>query len=104
MAKKLFVGSLPYSITEDEMRQFFSEAGEVSSVTIVTDKMTGRSRGFGFVEMANDDHAAKAIETLNGKAMGGRTITVSEARPMGSGPRRDNGGGGYGGGGRRNEW
>ncbi len=113
MGKKLYVGGLPYSTTEDALKDAFSQAGTVSSATIIMDKMTGRSKGFGFVEMTNDEDANKAIEMFNGKEFEGRTLTVNEARPMEARPpRRDfnrsggNGGGGYGGngGGRRNSW
>ncbi|MBI2612650.1 RNA-binding protein [Candidatus Kaiserbacteria bacterium] len=101
MAKKLYVGGLPYSTTEDQLRDAFAQAGDVSSAVVIMDKMSGRSKGFGFVEFQNDDDATKAIDMWNGKDFGGRTLTVNEARPME--PRRDfrgggNGGGGYGGG------
>ncbi len=79
--KKLYVGSLPYSITEDELRDLFSQFGEIESVRIITDKFTGQSKGFGFVEMANPDDAAKAVEGMNGKQLGGRTLIVNDARP-----------------------
>ena len=82
MAKKLFVGNLPYSISEDEVKAFFSEVGTVDSVKIITDQYSGRSKGFGFVEMANDEEADKAIETLNGKELQERALIVNEARPM----------------------
>ncbi len=82
MAKKLYVGGLPYSTTEDELRDAFSAAGTVESASIITDRMTGRSKGFGFVEMASDEDAQKAIELMNGKDFGGRTLSVDEARPM----------------------
>ncbi len=81
MARKLFIGGLPYRTTNDELRDAFAKAGEVASASIVTDRETGRSRGFGFVEMANDADADTAIEMWNGKELGGRTLTVSEARP-----------------------
>ncbi|MBP9710798.1 MAG: RNA-binding protein [Candidatus Pacebacteria bacterium] len=81
MARKLFIGGLPYRTTNDELRDAFAKAGEVASASIVTDRETGRSRGFGFVEMANDADADTAIEMWNGKEFGGRTLTVSEARP-----------------------
>jgi len=97
MAKKLYVGGLPYSTTDQELREAFAQAGDVSSVAIIMDKMSGRSKGFGFVEFANDDDAVKAIDLWNGKDFGGRTLTVNEARPME--PRRDNRGSGGGGGG-----
>ena len=102
MAKKLYVGGLPYATTEDELRDAFSQAGSVASATIIMDRMSGRSKGFGFVEMSTDDDAQKAIDLWNGKDFGGRTLTVNEARPMeprqnGGGFRGGNGGGGYGG-------
>ena len=98
MAKKLYVGGLPYSTTNDELKDVFSKAGEVSSATVIIDKMSGRSRGFGFVEMANDADADKAIEMFNEKELGGRKIMVNEARPMEDRPKREGGfGGGRGG-------
>ena len=107
MAKKLYVGGLPYSTTDAELKDAFAQAGSVASAVIIMDKMSGRSKGFGFVEMSSDEEAQKAIETMNGKDFGGRTLTVNEARPMEERPRRDfRGGGGssdrggYGGGGR----
>lgn len=81
MGKKLFVGNVPYQITEDRLKEIFSEAGEVESVAIITDKMTGRPRGFVFVEMANEEGAQKAIETLDGREVDGREINVNEAKP-----------------------
>jgi RNA recognition motif-containing protein len=81
MARKLFVGGLPYRTTNDELRDAFAKAGEVASASIVTDRETGRSRGFGFVEMAQDGDADSAIEMWNGKEFDGRTLTVSDARP-----------------------
>ena len=81
MALKLFVGGLPYRTTGDELRDAFAQAGEVATASIVTDRETGRSRGFGFVEMANDADAQGAIAMWNGKDFGGRMLTVSEARP-----------------------
>jgi len=96
MAKKLYVGGLPYSTTEDQLRDAFAQAGAVSSAVIIMDKMSGRSKGFGFVEFAADDDAMKAIDLWNGKDFDGRTLTVNEARPME--PRRDFRGGGNGGG------
>jgi len=87
MAKKLYVGGLSYDTTEETLKEFFSQAGTVESATIITDKMSGRSKGFGFVEMSNEDEARKAIETLNGKELDGRTITVAEARPQEFRPR-----------------
>jgi RNA recognition motif-containing protein len=82
MAKKLYVGSLPYETTEDELKDLFAQAGTVESANIITDKFSGRSKGFGFVEMSSDEEAKNAIQTLNGHQMGERTIVVDEARPM----------------------
>lgn len=94
MAKKLYVGGIPYSTTEDELKAAFAEIGEVTSSAIIIDKMTGRSKGFGFIEMANDADADKAIEEMNGKDFQGRTLTVNEARPLEErAPRREFGGG-----------
>ena len=109
MAKKLYVGGLPYSTTQEELKDAFSKAGAVSSVSIIMDKMTGRSRGFGFVEMEQDGDAETAIEMWNGKDFDGRKLTVNEAKPMEARAPRSNDGGGYGGGGtsgggRRNSW
>jgi RNA recognition motif-containing protein len=98
MAKKLYVGGLPYSTTDDELREAFTKAGAVASVTILMDKMTGRSRGFGFVEMENDEDAAKAIEMWNGVDFNGRKLTVNEAKPMEPRAPRSNDSGSYGGG------
>jgi len=99
MAKKLYVGGLPYSTSDQELKDLFAPAGNVESAIIITDKMSGRSKGFGFVEMSTEEEAQKAIEMLNGKDVGGRNITVNEARPMEPrAPRGDRGGrGGYGG-------
>ncbi len=88
MAKKLYVGGLPYSTTDNELKEAFSQAGVVSSATIIMDRMTGRSKGFGFVEFENDADADKAIDMWNGKDFGGRNLTVNEARPMEERPRR----------------
>lgn len=94
MAKKLYVGGIPYSTTEDDLKAAFGEIGAVTSAAIIIDKMTGRSKGFGFVEMANDADANKAIEQMNGKDFQGRTLTVNEARPLEErAPRREFGGG-----------
>ena len=82
MEKRLYVGSLSYSTTEDSLEDFFGQAGVVESATIVTDKFSGRSKGFGFVEMSTEEEAQKAIDTLNGKELDGRNIVVDEARPM----------------------
>ena len=94
MAKKLYVGGLSYGTTDDTLRTSFAQAGEVASASVIMDRMTGRSKGFGFVEMASDDEAAKAIEMWNGKELDGRRLTVNEARPLTERPpRRENGGG-----------
>jgi len=100
MAKKLYVGNLPYSATQDSLQELFSQIGAVESAVIISDKMTGRSKGFGFVEMAEAD-ADRAITELNGKEVEGRAIVVNEARPMEERPPRREGGfrrGGFGGG------
>jgi RNA recognition motif-containing protein len=94
MAKRLYVGGLPYATTDAELRDAFAQAGTVDSATVIFDKMSGRSKGFGFVEMSTDDEASKAIDMWNGKELGGRTLTVNEARPME--PRTGGGGGGFG--------
>ena len=91
MAKKLYVGGLPYSTTTDELKAHFEGAGSVSSAVIIMDKMTGRSKGFGFVEMDNDGDADNAISMFNGKDFGGRNLTVNEARPMEERPQRSGG-------------
>lgn len=88
MAKKLYVGGLPYKTTNDELKAHFSGAGAVTSATIIMDKMTGRSKGFGFVEFENDADADQAISMFNGKEFDGRTLTVNEARPMEARPQR----------------
>ena len=103
MAKKLFVGGLPWATTNDDLRDLFSQAGTPSSATIVTDRMTGRSRGFGFVEFDNDAEADAALAMFNGKDFNGRALVVNEARPMTDRPQRSFGGGnggGHGGGNR----
>ena len=102
MAKKLYVGSLSYSTTDDALKATFSAAGTVVSASIIIDKMSGRSKGFGFVEMSSDEEAAKAVEMFNGKEVDGRTIIVNEARPMTERPPRAAGArGGFGGGNNR---
>jgi cold-inducible RNA-binding protein len=88
MALKLYVGGLPYSTTEDALRDAFAQAGNVTSATIIMDRATGRSKGFGFVEMATDAEAQAAIDMWNGKEFGGRTLTVNEARPLEARPPR----------------
>ncbi len=80
--KKIYVGNFSFSLTEPELRSLFEPHGSIESVTIATDRDTGRSRGFGFVSMANDDEAEKAMAALNGKDLGGRALTVNEARPQ----------------------
>lgn len=82
MNKKLYVGNLPYSATEDVLQDIFSKAGKVESAAVITDRNSGRSKGFGFVEMSSEKEAKKAIEMLNGKDFEGRNIVVNEARPM----------------------
>ena len=98
MAKKLYVGGLSYNTNEATLKEFFASAGTVETATIIMDKMTNRSKGFGFVETATEEEAKKAIETLNGKELDGRTLTVNEAKPME--PRAPRTGGGFGGGSR----
>jgi RNA recognition motif-containing protein len=103
MAKKLFVGGISFETTDETLKELFAPAGTVESATVIIDRMSGRSKGFGFVEMSTEDEAKKAIEILNGKNIDGRNITVNEARPMEARPRRNFGGGdrgNYGGGGR----
>ena len=106
MAKKLYVGGLSYDTNEDTIKNFFAPAGTVESAMIIMDKATGRSKGFGFVEMSTEEEAQKAIEMFNGKELDGRSLTVNEARPMEARPRggfnRDRGG--FGGGERRRDW
>ncbi|HTL39324.1 MAG TPA: RNA-binding protein [Methylomirabilota bacterium] len=98
MAKKLFVGGLPYSTTSDDLKNHFSGAGTVVSAQVISDKFSGRSKGFGFVEMGSDDEANKAIEMFNGTDFGGRQLAVNEARPKVEGGGDRGGRGGYGGG------
>ena len=82
MAKRLYVGNLPYSATDEELKSMFAQAGAVESATVISDKFSGRSKGFGFVEMTKDEDAQKAIDMFNGQKMGDRSIVVNEARPM----------------------
>ena len=111
MAKKLFVGGLSYETTDATLKETFSQAGTVESVSVITDKFSGRSKGFGFVEMSSEEEAKKAIEMFNGKDIDGKNVTVNEARPLEARPReggfrRDSRGGGDrrgGFGGRRND-
>ncbi|MEM1205574.1 MAG: RNA-binding protein [Acidobacteriota bacterium] len=105
MSKRIYVGNLPFSSTEDEVKQLFEEYGSVTSVSLIEDRETGRPRGFGFVEMEDDDAADNAISALDGTSLGGRNLKINEARPRGGGGggggyRGGGGGGGYGGGGR----
>ena len=110
MSSKIYVGGLPYATTDAQLKDLFAAHGAVESARVITDKFTGRSRGFGFVEMSNADEAQKAIQALNGTDFEGRNLTVNEARPQ---ERRSGGGGfgdrggerrGGGGGGGRNRW
>lgn len=127
MGNKLYVGNLPYSVRDDDLAQAFGQFGAVTSAKVMMERDTGRSKGFGFVEMASDAEAQAAINGMNGQPLGGRNVVVNEARPMearpprsggygggggggygggggggyGGGGRREGGGGGYGGGGRR---
>ena len=98
MATKLYVGGLPYSTQEDALKELFAQAGSVVSAVIIMDKMSGRSKGFGFVEMSSDEEAQKAIGMFNDQEFEGRKLTVNEARPMEARPPRTGGNGGYGGG------
>ena len=95
MNKKLYVGGLPYAVTEDKLQEIFSAHGTVDSARVITDRFTGRSRGFGFVEMSTEEEAQTAIDSLNGSDLEGRSLTVNEARPQ------ENRGGDGGGGGDR---
>ncbi len=88
MATNLFVGNLPYGIDSAKLEELFAQAGAVASAKVITDKYSGRSRGFGFVEMASDDEAKKAIEMFNGKDVDGRALVVNEARPREERPRQ----------------
>ncbi len=104
MGNKLYVGNLPYSVRDNDLEQAFSQFGQVVSARVMMERDTGRSKGFGFVEMASQEEATSAIEGMNGQALGGRNVVVNEARPMEARPRTGGfggggGGGGYGGGG-----
>ncbi len=104
-SKKLYVGGLPYSVTEGTLQEIFAAHGTVESATVITDRMTGQSKGFGFVEMSSQEEAQAAIDKLNGTDLEGRNITVNEAKPRQ--PRTGGGGGGgggYGGGGGGDRW
>ena len=97
MGNKLYVGNLPYTVRDDDLQQAFSEFGSVSSAKVMMERDTGRSKGFGFVEMGSDAEAQSAISGMNGQSLGGRSLVVNEARPMEARPPRT-GGGGFGGG------
>jgi len=103
MGNKLYVGNLPYTVRDEDLQQSFGEFGAVTSAKVMMERDTGRSKGFGFVEMGSDAEAQAAINGMNGQSLGGRSITVNEARPMEARPPRTGGfgGGGYGGGGDR---
>ncbi|MFB3061519.1 MAG: RNA recognition motif domain-containing protein [Candidatus Binatia bacterium] len=106
---KLYVGGLPYSVTDGQLQELFADHGTVESARVIADKFTGQSRGFGFVEMGSGDEAQKAIQALNSTQLDGRTLVVNEAKPMasrdgGGGGSRGGRGGGGGGGGGRNRW
>lgn len=111
MSKKLYVGNLSYSTTEAQVRDLFAQAGEVDSVSLITDRQTGRAKGFGFVEMNTEEGSAEAIKRFNGYTLDSRPLTVNEARPREERPERSSGGysgggsrgGGYGGGGDRRD-
>ena len=101
MRKKLYVGNLPYGVRDEDLGQSFAQYGEVTSAKVMMERDTGRSKGFGFVEMGSDAEAQAAIEGMNGQSLGGRSLVVNEARPMEPRPPRSGGfggGGGYGGG------
>ena len=108
MGNKLYVGNLPYSVRDEDLQQAFGEFGAITSAKVMMERDTGRSKGFGFVEMGSDAEAQAAIEGMNGQSLGGRNVVVNEARPMEARPPRSGGGGfggprggggGYGGGG-----
>ena len=99
-SKKLYVGGLPYSVTEDQLRDIFAEHGTVESATVIMDRMSGRSKGFGFVEMDSQEEAQAAMDKLNGTDLEGRNITVNEAKPRQPRSGGGGGGGGYG----RDRW
>src|SRR3989344_6336493 len=104
MATKLYIGGVSYGTTEDSLRDAFAQAGSVVSAKIIIDKMTGRSRGFAFVEMTTEEEAQKAIELWNGKELDGRTLTVNEARPLEERPRTGGGCRDFGGDRGGNRW
>jgi cold-inducible RNA-binding protein len=104
MGKKLYVGNLPFTTSDQDLGEIFAQVGQVTSAKVIMDRDSGRSKGFGFVEMASDEEAANAISQFNGAQLSGRPLTVNEARPMA--PRQGGGGGGFGGGRgeRSNRW
>ena len=102
MSKKLYVGNLPFEMTEDELHALFTAQGKVTSTNLIRDKFTGKSRGFGFVEMADDQEASNAIEKIKQTSIGGRNLIVNEARPMKE--RQPGRSGGFGGGSKRRSW
>lgn len=111
MGKKLYVGNLPFRVTDQDLSDIFAQAGQVASAKVIMDRESGRSKGFGFVEMSSDDESTKAIEQMNGADLDGRPLTVNEAKPMvpreggfGGGDRGGRGGGGGGRGDRGNRW
>jgi len=107
MGKKLYVGNMSYDVTSEDLEQLFGAHGTVESAQVITDRNTGRSKGYGFVEMSSDDEAQAAMEALDGQEHGGRTIKVNEAKPRSESPRgggRGGGRGGYGGGGGRGRY
>jgi RNA recognition motif-containing protein len=104
MATKLFIGSLAWATNDDSLKDFFAAAGTVVSASVIMDRETNRSKGFGFVEMSSEEEAKKAVEELNGKDLDGRAIVVSEARPREERPRGGGGGGYNGGGGDRQRY
>jgi RNA recognition motif-containing protein len=105
MGRKLYVGNLAYGVSDSDLQTLFAEHGTVDSANVITDRDSGQSKGFGFVEMSSDAEAQAAISALDGKPFGDRTIKVNEAKPKtGGGGGRSGGGGGGGGGGRRDRW
>ena len=99
MGNKLYIGNLPYTVRDSDLEQAFSQFGSVTSAKVMMERETGRSKGFGFVEMGSDAEAQAAVNGMNGQPLGGRSIVVNEARPMEARPPRSGGGGGHGGGG-----
>lgn len=104
MAKRLFVGSLPYDTTQQQLEELFAQAGKIDSVNVITDRYSGRGKGFAFVEMATEEESKKAIEMFNGYNLNGRSIVVNEARPQEDRGNRGGGGGHRGGGGYSRRW